>query len=551
MDVLIVGAGPVGLALACELRRRGVQPRIVDRSAARTDKSRALVVWPRTLELFQKLGIDQTFLAAGHKLHGASIFGYGASGSSERSKLVHVSFDELRSPYPFGLAIPQSETERLLEEKLVALGGQVEREVELSALEQLSNGVKATLKHAAGDTETVEAAWLAACDGGHSACRHALGVYLEGETVPEEFAMADADLSGYEGADEVQAHFHPEGVVAIFPIAPPRYRVIALRPECTPAGADPIPPTLEEMQQTLDQRNLGEIRLGASYWLTAFRVNERYASNYIHGRVFLVGDAANVHSPIGGQGMNIGIQDAFNLAWKLSLVVQGKAGFEPLLSSYSTERAKIGAQVVNETAAARRAITLRSPVAQAIRNRVMGFVGGFEVIKQRLRDQVSELAIDYPDSPLNKEVHQNGPTWMATRGVHPGDRLPDGELTSPAGAHSTLFDLLTGTRFQLLCLTGQSEPDLSGLKESAQWARRVASDLIDTHWIDVENRIGLKGPSIWLDTEGSLHRSLGASEPSLYLIRPDGYVAFRCQPPGREALEDYLKGIGLIFTSSD
>lgn len=173
----------------------------------------------------------------------------------------------------------------------------------------------------------------------------------------------------------------------------------------------------------------------------------------------------------------------------------------------------------------------------------MSFVSGCEVVQQRLREQATELAIKYPKSPLNRDVHQGHAAWLLGRGIHPGDRAPDGDLVSPTGTASSLFELMTGTAFHLLLLAGQARPD--SLLDVAQWVQRTYPALVATHWIDTRQRAGVWEHSFWLDPEGAVHRFYGTSEPSLYLLRPDGYVGLRCQPAARAVLEEYLLSLGL------
>ena len=217
--VLVVGAGPVGLTMAAELRRYGVELRIIDKSASRTDKSKALVLWSRSLELIQRMGCVDRFLAAGAPVHGARI-------SNGAKRIADVTFDNVASPYPFALMIPQSETERLLEEQLAELGTKVERLTELASFEALPDGVTANLRGSNDKEERVDVDWLIGCDGAHSTVRHGLGAEFEGSTEPSDFALADLRLEGLH-PDKLDVFWHAKGILAFFPIVGDRYRVIA------------------------------------------------------------------------------------------------------------------------------------------------------------------------------------------------------------------------------------------------------------------------------------------------------------------------------------
>jgi len=536
--ILVAGAGPVGLTMACELLRHGVAVRIVDRCAAPTDKSKALVVWPRTLELLEKSGLSQRFIESGVPLRGISVF------ESKAKRLAHITFSDLESPYPFVLGIPQSTTEALLIERLAQQGVQVEREVEVIGIQQLATGVEVELRHPGERTELTHTNWLPACDGARSTVRHALGVTLEGETVAQEFAMVDCEVAGLPFYDEVVTYITPLGIAAFFPLGEQRMRAFVLREKCG-KDATPCPPTMEELQQELMARGLDHVQLSDPHWLAAFRINERHAKSYRHGRVLLAGDAAHVHSPVGGQGMNTGMQDAYNLAWKLALVEQGKIAADPFLDSYSLEREPIGASVVNKTSKARRMISLRNPLAMGVRNKILSWATSFEFVRHKMAEEASELSVKYAHSPLNREVHPGNAAWLLGHGVHPGDRAPDGHLLKDENeAH--LFGLMAEPRFQLLVLSGLApEGPSDAAVECARWAQQQLQETVAVHWIGFDPHHLPDLPSAWWDEGGTVHRRYGAVEGTLYLVRPDGYVAFRSQPAARADLEKYLADLGL------
>ena len=417
LQVLIVGAGPVGMTMASELVRYGVAVRIVDKMAQRTDKSKALVLWTRTLELLDRGGGSAPFVHAGYKVDAVNfIAGDG--------KLVgHVNMASVQSPHPYALMLPQSETERLLEERLHELGVAVERETEVAGFKSGNSGVEAVLRHADGGEQTITADWLIGCDGAHSVVRHTLGAAFEGETLKSDWLLADVHLRGYPFPDTQAAiYWHRDGAFVIFPITPGRYRVIADLP---PSGAEhPPAPTLEQTQEVITRRGPAGLSASDPIWLTAFRINGRKVANYRSGRVFLVGDAAHVHSPAGGQGMNTGMQDAFNLAWKLALVIRKTCG-EHLLDSYSAERSKVGDQVLKAAGRLTTVGTLRNPVAQTMRNLVGHVMLGLSPVQHALADTMSEVSIGYPGSPLNGPGLRNGP--------RPGNRVAPVDGQSPIG----------------------------------------------------------------------------------------------------------------------
>jgi 2-polyprenyl-6-methoxyphenol hydroxylase-like FAD-dependent oxidoreductase len=355
-QVLIVGAGPVGLTMAAELARYGVAVRIVDKAMRRTDKSKALVLWSRTLELLARAGCAEKFVAAGQQVTAANIIAGGAM-------IGHVDLTGVASPYRYALMLPQSETERLLEEHLRSFGVTVEREVELTAFTPGASAVAATLRRGGGELESLETEWLVGCDGAHSTVRHGLGLPFAGTTLQSDWILADIHLQGYPfpGA-ELAMYWHQDGVLAVFPISPGRFRVIA--DLGMSEGAHPADPTLDQVQATIERRGPGGLFASDPIWLSAFRINERKVTHYRSGRVFVAGDAAHVHSPAGGQGMNTGMQDAINLAWKLALACR-QACPDALLDSYSIERSAVGEQVLK--AAGRRMRRSRRSVPGARR----------------------------------------------------------------------------------------------------------------------------------------------------------------------------------------
>ena len=410
-QVLIVGAGPVGLTLAAELARYGLQVRIIDRSSCPTKTSKALVVWSRTLELMDRMGCSPAFLKAGLQARGASI-------RSGRTVLGHVGFDAIASPYDFALMLPQCDTERLLDAQLQSLGVTVERQVKLIGFTQTPSHVEACLVHAGGLDEVLQTSWLIGCDGAHSTVRHGLGLAFEGVAQDDDWMLADVRLEG-EGkppADEIAAFLHRDGPFVVFPIPGGRARIVATVGKTVPGQSRPEP-SLSDVQAMANERAGGGFRVADPVWLANFRINERKISDYAKGRVFLAGDAAHVHSPAGGQGMNTGMQDAFNLSWKLAMVVRGEA--EPgLLDSYTPERSAVGDMVLRNATRLTDMATLAHPGAQAARNVALRVMLGFDGVQERVATTMSEIEVAYAKSPLSV-------------GRHAGERLPPGQYDGP------------------------------------------------------------------------------------------------------------------------
>ncbi len=484
IPVLIVGAGPVGLTMAAELARYQIPVRIVEKAAQRSDKSKALVVWSRTLELLDRSGLAGAFVAAGLKLRGADIFA-GAE------KLAHVGFEAVGSPFPFGLSLPQPETERILESRLGAIGVTVERRVELTDFTRSDDRVSCVLRNADGTEELVEANWLIGCDGAHSTVRHRLGLAFRGDTIATDFALADVNLRGLDpAADGVTIHAHEDGVVVFIPISGSRYRIIA---DIGPSHAGPRPdPSLEEVQTLISRRAPG-VTLFDPIWITAFGINERMVDRYRVGRVLVAGDAAHIHSPAGGQGMNTGMQDAFNLAWKLALVVKGLAEDDALLESYGAERSAVAKRVLSDSGRLTRLATTKNPILEHLRNFAARHVLGLEAVRNALAGRLSELSIAYPDSPLNAG------SAKGLSGPAPGCRLANG---APFGSGET-------PRFALVAAPSPE-----------------AKNLIARHSAVLESEI--RAPA---DASG------------VWLVRPDGYVAVASRAENWTPVAEFLQRV--------
>jgi 2-polyprenyl-6-methoxyphenol hydroxylase-like FAD-dependent oxidoreductase len=481
VDVLISGAGPVGLTMANELVRHGISVRIVDKSAERTDKSKALVLWSRTLELFDHAGYVDPFLAAGMQAHGAQM-------SNGKDVIARISLDDIESVYPYALMIPQSDTERVLEEQLAKRGVKVERTVGLESFTDQGNQVQAVLRKASGESETLTADWLIGCDGAHSTVRHGLGFTFDGTTQPSDWYLADGHISGLEPQDRLHIFWHKDGILAFFPITEGRWRVIA---DLGPAQGDAHcpDPTLQEVQALITLRGTDGIVIKDAYWLAAFRINERKVSQYGRGRAFLAGDAAHIHSPAGGQGMNTGMQDAFNLAWKLSLVIGGVCK-PTLLDSYSVERSAVGDMVLRNASRLTDAAIVRNPIIQGLRNTVVKFALGFPQLGHRVANLLAELDIGYPRSPL-----------------------------TVAGAHHP-----------------------SARKAGERWPERLPADPGRARFTaigpaDAVSALAAKFPKLVQAAAGR------ADARDLSLVRPDGYVGFAGAASDRAGAEAYLQNL--------
>ena len=533
VDVMVVGAGPVGLFLAGELIGHGARVRVIDSAAGPTTLSKAVGVHARTMEIFQDIGVADKALAEGLKMHGANVY-------SEGKRIAHLVMDELDSPFPFVLTLEQSRTERILQDRLTDLGGAVERNTTMTGFAQDEDGVTVTFTTADGATATQRARWLVGTDGAHSTTRHTLGLDFEGDALPQNMLLADVRLAWNYPDDELTVSIGDEGLVFVAPLKSGRARVIA-------EVADEVETvTLAMVQDVIDTRVAGGGTVSDPVWLTTFRISERQVPHYRDGRVFLAGDAAHIHSPAGGQGMNTGIQDAYNLAWKLGLAARGKAS-AALLESYNDERHPVGHAVLRGTGIATRVITLRNPLARHLRDRLASLLTSMEVVQERMRNQASQLGVGYRDSPIVGEYRAEVPGGRAfNRGPGPGERAPDGALDDPQGGTGlTLFELMRGPAHDALFFAGLAPTPGDEDRRSASLEAILAAFGGDARPILIvapDNPL----PETWhgilvIDADGSLHRRYGAERACLYLVRPDGYIGFRSQPPDGGAVADYAR----------
>jgi 2-polyprenyl-6-methoxyphenol hydroxylase-like FAD-dependent oxidoreductase len=385
-DVLIVGAGPVGLFLANECARRKLRWRLIETRAAQSEHSKALAIFPRTLEIFDMAGIVSPFLQKANRVTSVAIV-------SHQHRLAHMKFEPEESPYRFIAMVPQNVTEKLLAEELVLKGGSVEYETTFVSAIPQEDYVSVTLDHK-GQPITLKTSFLVACDGAHSAVRHNLNLPFEGDEYADTFILADVETNQALSADELQLCPNESGPVAIFPMSATRRRLIA-RVEDTEGDA----PSLELVRKILAERAPSGIAAHALHWSTYFRIHHRQVDQLRIGRIFIAGDAAHIHSPFGGQGMNTGLHDVWNLVWKLDLVLHGH-GNERLLDSYDAERRPVIKQVIETTHFLTKALGTPSKLAQILRDAFIPMVSRLAPFQHAFVQRLSELGIAYSGSPI-------------------------------------------------------------------------------------------------------------------------------------------------------
>jgi 2-polyprenyl-6-methoxyphenol hydroxylase-like FAD-dependent oxidoreductase len=528
-EVLVVGAGPVGLTVGIELLRRGVPCRVIDRLVEAPQYAKAVGVQPRTLEVWENLGLLRDALDAATPLRGQLVY---ANGEQVAQMDLAVPPDV---PYGF-VTLPQFVTERLLTDRLHQFGGHVERGVELVAFEPDSEGVTARLRAADGEQE-VRVGYLVGADGAHSRVRKGLGLDFAGDAFAEQYMLGDVEVewslpTGYAIRSSHQSDGRIDVLVCIPLPGTGRYRMSMLVPDdlaTTPAqgevahGLETGPaPQLHHIQAVLDRLSPEPARAHTLRWSSVFRISHRLADRYGQGRVFIAGDAAHIHPPTGAQGMNTGIQDGVNLAWKLALAVQGAAA-EELLASYQAERHSVGEEVVGRT----------------VRHAREGFEADPDDPLTVIRRE-AQLLVHYRDSPL---VGDGG---GCSSGPLPGERAPDCRgLCRAAVSHPLrLFELLAHPHRTLL-LYADDLAQLPAFTKLAQLANALTGGRMRTYLIGAVTSTRLDGNSLPLivDAAGEYQAAYGAIGGNGYLVRPDGYVGFRAAPLTCAGLRSHLEGV--------
>ena len=528
LDVLVVGAGPTGLTLAAQLQAFGARVRIVDRQLDRVHESRALAVQPRTLEVLRGLGLAEELVARGNDAVWVQLH---AGGRAIPIRLFGLGLDD--TAFPFLLFVSQAETEQLLGDYLAAAGVPVERGVELVGFHADPDAVTCTLRHRDGRTEQVRARYLVGCDGAGSTVRRDAKIPFKGGAYPQTFALADLEVDGLD-RDAAHAFIGQEGIVLFFPLGrPASWRLLAMHPSLQ-GRREPPRPSLEELQALADAMT-GGVRLRDPVWRTYFGLQHRHASRYQAGRVFLAGDAAHIHSPAGAQGMNTGIQDAWNLGWKLALVSRGVAD-EALLGTYEAERRPVGGFVVRFTDRAFTVATSTNPLLRALRTRLVPRVLPLGLRLDRAVAYgfrtVAQLNIGYRSSPA---VQEGRPALR--RGPRAGDRLPDARVARD-GQECWLGEALAGPGFHLLLCgpPGDWHPSqLSTLRH------RYPGTLAVHHLTRTAT------PGALHDVGGQVFVRLGIDGTGQYLIRPDGHVGYRC---GGDDLAGLLRFLARWFPNT-
>lgn len=543
LDALVVGAGPTGLAMALDLQRYGMNYRIIEKAAGPTDLSKATVVMPRTTEEFAPRGLSKDIIAAGERSISLSTYSHG-------KMIFHSVYDHLATDYSFLINVPQSSTERVLREHLEKAGGKINWNTELVSFNQDDTGVDVVLKTADGKTEHVRTAWLVGCDGAHSALRHALEIPFEGAAYKNNWLLADVHIDWRFPHGHTYLFFQEDGLLAVFPMPDKRHRIYVVRLEQEALGRQP---TLEDFQELADTYVPDGCELSDPRWLSEFHCHHRRIKHYGKGRAMLAGDAAHVHSPESGLGMNTGIQDAFNLAWKIAYVQKGLVSSE-LMESYNLERSYVGKEVLKLSDRTHKIWAQFGKFAETIRAPMWRLFSSFFAHHHASLEEAVQIRIHYPEGVFTEHhghpdsVHPiNPPVEAGMRAINGPLHRSDIQEELPGGLAS-LFDAL---RFKLILFTG-SHPgeEITGvlaelLETAAQYPAQIDSIII--HGGQNPSLYSGLDAELYVDPTLHLHFRYAAQAGGIFLVRPDLYVGFSSHRLDNGKLKKYL---GNLFEKS-
>ncbi|RCV48315.1 FAD-dependent monooxygenase [Marinitenerispora sediminis] len=517
--VVIVGAGPVGMLLACDLLQQGVAVRLIDAARAHSAHSRATIVWPRLLELLHRTGVADRLVQSGHRVDGVAYFSHGR-------RLGTAWMTRLRdTPYPFAVGIAQSTTEELIEDRLTELGGKIERGTRLTSLTETDAPRPAVvLEGPDGTTEEIRPPWLVGADGSHSTVRKLLGISFSGERLDVSFAITDAEVTGDAPMNVVSYCYTEHGSLALGPLGSNISRVAV----SVPHPQDDTPPSREFFQSVIDQRAPGRNVLGELRFSTTFRVHARIADRFRVGRCLLAGDSAHIMSPAGAQGMNTGLQDAVNLGWRLGGVVRGTLP-EEALDGYQRERTAAAHAVALSTARQTRWGMFRKPAQIALRDTVFRTAAATGVVQRAVAPLLAQTTVRYP------AADEAGAAPAARRGSPvPGARLPvlpapGGGSAPAAGGRTADWVHVAADSFTALLWHGRRiPPGWDGVVRQV----RAAAARSGTPVVEVGGG------------HAALAAALGAA-PVIAIVRPDGHLLATVPADRAAELPDVLEALRL------
>ena len=504
-DVIIIGAGPTGLALACQFIRYGVDFVIVDKNETTTPHSKAIGVQARTLEIYEQIGLAKKLVERGKIAAKVRMI----VGGKVRGEAEFADLGRGMSPYPFILMLEQGTHEAILHDYIRSNGREIRWRTELVSFKQDAAGVKASVKTDAGNIESIEAKYLVGCDGAKSLVRHSLGLTFEGSTFERMFYVADVQIDWNYSHDAGQAFLLKDNLLAFFPMTGDKqWRIVGTFPE--EFAKDEGDVLYEEIEEQIKKDAQLDLDITKVNWFSTYKVHTRRVNRFSVGRCFLAGDSAHIHTPAGAQGMNTGIQDGYNLAWKLAAVIKHDADVG-LLESYNEERLKNADDLLKTTDRFFDLAASPKPLMSFLRMYVFPYIAGFafrlNVTRKLLFPRVSQIAINYRHSALSDHGGDKGFEVKA------GDRMPY-FLTDGA----SVYDRLHAPKFHLLKFDGNSSEQISPDTD--------AFTFVDTNEIAIDDNV---------------RQAFGRDSSFNVLLRPDNYIATMSTDSSIAPIENYLK----------
>jgi 2-polyprenyl-6-methoxyphenol hydroxylase-like FAD-dependent oxidoreductase len=504
-DVLIVGAGPTGLALAVQLIRYGIDFVIIDKKETTTPYSKAIGVQARTLEIYDQIGLAENLVSRGWVANKVRL----VEGGEIRGQIDLDEFGKGMSPFPFLLILEQGKHESILYDFIRSNGRDVRWQAELLKFTQDENGVTAEIKNASGEYDTIEASYLVGCDGAHSLVRHSLGIDFGGSTFERIFYVADVELDWAYEHDALHANLGKNTLTAFFPMSGEKqWRVVGTFPEGHKADEGEV--LFDEIEKQVYADTDLKFDITKVNWFSTYKVHSRHVSKFSDGRCFLAGDSAHIHTPAGAQGMNTGIQDGYNLAWKLALALKNDADAK-LLDTYNEERLPNAHRLLQTTDRFFALAASEEPVTAFFRQHIFPYIANFalniDAVKRIVFPLVSQIGINYRQSSLSV-----GDEFK----VKAGDRMP---YFAADGA--SIYDRLREPKFHLVAFyDGKTESALPD-ELTQKW-----SGLIDSTTISLYPHIG---------------ETFGASQSFYVILRPDNYIGLISSNFSTEAIQGYFE----------
>jgi 2-polyprenyl-6-methoxyphenol hydroxylase-like FAD-dependent oxidoreductase len=505
-DVLIVGAGPTGLALACQLIRFGVDFVIIDKKESTTPHSKAIGVQPRTLELYEQIGLTAPLIDLGTPADKAKMF----AGGRMRGEVEFGELGKGMSPYPYILFLEQGKHESLLYDFIRSNERDVAWDTELENFTQDERSVVANVKKLSGEIESVEAKFLVACDGAKSLVRHSLGLKFLGSTFERIFYVADVQIDWEYGHDALQVFLMRNSLLAFFPMrGEKQYRIVGTFPEEFAKDEGDI--LYDEIEERIKLDADVELDITKVNWFSTYRVHTRHVNKFSEGRCFLAGDSAHIHTPAGAQGMNTGIQDGYNLAWKLAWILKNGSS-KSLLDSYNEERLPNAETLTKTTDRFFNLAAGRNPILAFIRLYIFPYVAQFlfslDAVKRFVFPRISQIAINYRGSSLGKN--------KGSFKVKAGDRMPWFEIDG-----KSIYDFLHDPVFHLLMFS-EGKTEVPAFRENLMenWKGKI-----DSHFFDLGEKA---------------REAFGTNSPFFLILRPDNYIGIISDDFSPETVSDYL-----------